>query len=75
VAVRTAIKQLYAVLDQSIESQTEARLLMRRAAQAFPEIRIFETAPGIGQMGLSLQCLYPHAERFSSTRNCGSTAG
>jgi hypothetical protein len=32
--VRTALKQLYAVLDQSIASQAEAQMLMLRAAQA-----------------------------------------
>ena len=69
VAVRTAINQLYAVLDQSIESQTEARLLMRRAAQAFPEIRILETAPGIGPIGACRFSAYIHTpSRFSSTR-------
>ena len=36
--VRTALKQLYAMLDQSIASQTEAQSLMLRAAQALPEI-------------------------------------
>src|SRR5881394_3193535 len=69
VAVRTAISQLYAVLDQSLESQTEARLLMRRAAQAFPEIRIFETAPGVGPIGACRFSAYIHKpQRFSSTR-------
>jgi transposase len=69
VAVRTAIKQLYAVLDQSIESQTEARLLMRRAAQAFPEIRILQTAPGVGPIGACRFSAYIHTpSRFSSTR-------
>jgi len=69
VAVRTAISQLYAVLDQSLESQTEARLLMRRAAQAFPEIRIFETAPGVGPIGACRFSAYIHApQRFRSTR-------
>jgi transposase len=50
-AVRTALKQLYAVLDQSVESQTAAKLLMLKAAQAFPEIKLFRTAPGIGPIG------------------------
>jgi transposase len=69
VAVRTAIRQLYAVLDQSLESQTAARLLMRRAAQAFPEIRIFETAPGVGPIGACRFSAYIHTpQRFSSTR-------
>jgi transposase len=69
VAVRTAISQLYAVLDQSLESQTEARLLLRQAAQAFPEIRIFETAPGVGPIGACRFSAYIHTpQRFSSTR-------
>src|SRR5713226_8121777 len=46
--LRTAITQLYSVLDQSVEAQTQARLLMLRAAQAFPEIKLFRTAPGVG---------------------------
>ncbi len=68
-AVRAAIKQLYAVLDQSIASQTEAQMLMLRAAQAFPEIRIFRTAPGIGPIGACRFRAYIHIpNRFSSTR-------
>src|SRR5260221_7455407 len=46
--LRTAIKQLYEVLDQSVAAQEQARLLMMRAAQAFPEIRTFPTAPAVG---------------------------
>jgi transposase len=69
VAVRTAISQLYAVLDQSIESQTEARLLMLRAAQAFPEIKWLRTAPGMGPIGACRFSAYIHTpQRFSSTR-------
>jgi len=68
-AVRTAIKQLYAVLDQSVESQTEARLLMLRAAQAFPEIKLFRTAPGVGPIGACRFSAYIHTpQRFSTTR-------
>src|SRR5260221_2881362 len=44
----TAISQLYEVLDQSVAAQAEARPLMLRAAQAFPEIRTFPTAPAVG---------------------------
>src|SRR5437867_2211269 len=67
--LRTAIRQLYAVLDQSVAAQTEARLLMLRAAQAFPEIRIFRTAPGIGPIGACRFSAYIHTpSRFSSTR-------
>jgi transposase len=67
--VRTAIKQLYDILDQSIESQTEAQMLMLKAAQALPEIRILRTAPGIGPIGACRFSAYIHTpQRFSSTR-------
>ncbi len=67
--VRTAISQLYEVLDQSVVAQTQARLLMLRAAQAFPEIRIFRTAPGVGPIGACRFSAYIHTpHRFSSKR-------
>jgi transposase len=67
--VRTAIKQLYAVLDQSIESQTAAESLMMQAAQALPEMKILRTAPGIGPIGACRFSAYVHTpQRFSSTR-------
>lgn len=67
--VRTAIKQLYAVLDQSLESQREAQMLMLRASQALPEIKIMRTAPGIGPIGACRFSAYVHTpQRFSSTR-------
>ena len=40
--------QLFEVLDQSVTAQAQAKLLMLRAAQAFPGIKLFGTAPGIG---------------------------
>ena len=67
--VRTAIQQLYAMLDQSLTSQTEARQLMLRTAQALPEIKIIRTAPGMGPIGACRFSAYVHApQRFSSTR-------
>jgi transposase len=67
--LRTAITQLYEVLDQSVQAQTQARWLMLRAAQAFPEIRIFRTAPGIGPIGACRFSAYIHTpNRFSSKR-------
>ena len=67
--VRAAISQLYAVLDQSVASQAEARLLMLRAAQAFPEIKLFRTAPGVGPIGACRFSAYIHTpQRFSSKR-------
>jgi len=68
-AIRTALTQLYTVLDQSVASQTEARTLMLRAAQALPEIKIMKTAPGVGPIGACRFSAYIHApQRFSSTR-------
>lgn len=68
-AVRTAISQLYAVLDQSVASQTEAKLLMLRLAQALPEIKILKTAPGVGPICACRYSAYIHTpSRFSTTR-------
>ena len=67
--VRLAIAQLYEVLDQSISAQLQARLLMLRAAQAFPEIKLFRTVPGVGPIGACRFSAYIHtAQRFSSKR-------
>ena len=67
--LRTAIAQLYAVLDQSVVTQNQARLLMLRAAQTFPEIKLFRTAPGVGPIGACRYSAYIHTpNRFSTTR-------
>src|SRR6266550_3539568 len=67
--VRAAIKQLYEVLDQSVSAQAQARLLMLRAAQAFPEVKLFRTVPGVGPIGACRFSAYIHTpQRFSSKR-------
>jgi transposase len=67
--LRTAITQLYTVLDQSVAAQEQSRLLMLRAAQAFPEIKLLRTVPGIGPIGACRFCAYIHTpSRFSSKR-------
>lgn len=67
--VRTAISQLYAVLDQSVAAQAQARLLMLRAAQAFPELKLLRTVPGVGPIGACRFSAYIHTpQRFSSKR-------
>jgi len=67
--LRTAIKQLYEVLDQSVMAQQQARLLMLRAAQAFPEIKLLRTVPGVGPIGACRFSAYIHTpQRFSSKR-------
>jgi transposase len=67
--LRTAIKQLYEVLGQSVAAQQQARLLMLRAAQAFPEIKLLRTVPGVGPIGACRFSAYIHTpNRFSSKR-------
>ena len=67
--VRCAIGQLFEVLDQSVTAQTQAKLLMLRVAQSFPEIKLFRTAPGIGPIGACRFSAYIHTpQRFSSKR-------
>jgi transposase len=67
--VRTAIKQLYEVLDQSVAAQEQARLLMLRVAQVFPEIKLLRTVPGVGPIGACRFSAYIHTpQRFSSKR-------
>jgi transposase len=68
-AVRTALGQIYEVLDQSVAAQEQARLLMLQAAQAFPEIKLLRTAPGVGPIGACRFSAYIHTpQRFSSKR-------
>jgi transposase len=67
--LRAAIKQLYEVLDQSVATQAQARLLMLRAAQAFREIKLLRTVPGVGPIGACRFSAYIHTpQRFSSKR-------
>ena len=67
--VRTAITQLYDVLDQTVQAQTAAHHLLMSAARAFPEVALLRTAPGVGPIGAARFVAYvqtPH--RFSSKR-------
>jgi len=67
--LRTAITQIYEVLDQSVAAQAQARLLMLRAAQAFREIKLLRTVPGVGPIGACRFSAYIHTpNRFSSKR-------
>ncbi len=67
--LRTAVTQIYAVLDQLVTAQEQARLLMLRAAQTFPEIKLLRTVPGIGPIGACRFSAYIHTpSRFSSKR-------
>lgn len=67
--LRTALSQLYDVLDQSVTAQEQARLLMLRAAQVFPEIKLLRTVPGVGPIGACRFSAYIHTpNRFSTKR-------
>lgn len=69
VAAREAIGQLYGLMDVTLKAQKEARSLMRRESQKFPEIARFEEAPGIGLISSCRFSAYvqtPH--RFSNKR-------
>ena len=67
--LRTALEQIYEVLDQSVAAQQQARLLMLRAAQAFPQIKLLRTVPGIGPIGACRFSAYIHTpQRFGSKR-------
>ena len=69
VDVRAALAQIYEVLDQSVTAQQQARLLLLRAAQAFSEIKLLRTVPGVGPIGACRFSAYIHTpQRFSSKR-------
>jgi len=68
-AAREAIGQLYGLMDVTLKAQKDARNLMRRESQKYPEIARFEGVPGLGVV---LSCRFsayvqtPH--RFSAKR-------
>ncbi len=67
--LRAALTQLYDLLDQAREAQRQARELMLRAARAFPEIKLLQTAPGVGPIGACRFSAYVQTPyRFSSKR-------
>jgi transposase len=68
-AAREAIRQLYGLLDVTLKTQREARRLMRQEAQRYPEIALFDDAPGVALVNASRFSAYvqtPH--RFGSKR-------
>lgn len=68
-AIRSAIEQLYEVLDQTRATQLKARKLMTLAAKAFPEIELFQAVPGMGIIGACQFSAYLQTPaRFSNVR-------
>ena len=67
--LRTALQQIYEVLDQGVTAQEQARMLMLQTAQIFPEIKLLRSAPGVGPIGACRFSAYIHTpQRFSSKR-------
>jgi transposase len=68
-AARDAIGQLFALLDVTVKTQGDARRLMRREAQKYPEIPRFENVPGVAMITACRFSAYvqtPH--RFATKR-------
>jgi transposase len=66
---REAIEQLYGLLDSTLQAQKQARKLMKREAQRYPEIARFDEIPGVALVTACRFSAYvqtPH--RFSSKR-------
>ena len=47
-AIRKMIAQSFSVLNQMLESEREARAAMLEYSKRFPEVRLLQTAPGVG---------------------------
>lgn len=47
-SVRQMFAQSFAVLNQMLASQTQAKAAMTAAAEQFPEVALLQTAPGVG---------------------------
>jgi transposase len=66
---REAIRQVYAMMDQAETARQQALSLMSREARHYPEVAVFDEAPGVGLIGACQFSAYvqtPH--RFSSKR-------
>ncbi len=67
--LRQMFEGLYATLDVLVEEMKSARRLMTEAARQFPEVRLLETAPGIGIVGACrFVALVQNPRRFSNKR-------
>lgn len=68
-STKEMIEQLYSVLDHLIEVQTQAKSLMFELGKEFLEVKLLQTAPGVGEI---LACRFvghiQQIERFSNKR-------
>jgi transposase len=66
---RAVLKQLYVLLDETLQQQHRALELMRKESQQYPEIQRFQEVPGVGLISACQFSAYvqtPH--RFSNKR-------
>lgn len=67
--LRRMFEQLFAALDHRLAQMETARQLMLEAARQFPEIRLLQTAPGVGEIGACRFVAYiQNPRRFSNKR-------
>jgi transposase len=68
-AVKQMLAQSFAVLNQMLASLKEAKQAMVQAAEQFPEVRLLETAPGVGIITACRFVAYVQTpRRFSNKR-------
>lgn len=68
-ALKLMLTQTFAVLNQLLEAETQAKQAMTQASKQFPEVRLLQTAPGVGIITACRFVAYiqtPH--RFSNKR-------
>jgi transposase len=67
--IRASISQLYELLERNREMQHEARQLMISASSRFPEVKLFQSVPGIGPIGAARFSAYVQTPtRFPNCR-------
>lgn len=67
--IRRIIGQMFAVLNQMIDMEKEAKSAMLEAAKSLPEVRLLQTAPGVGPVTACRFVAYIQTpRRFSNKR-------
>lgn len=67
--LRRMFDGLFQTLDRLLEQMKTAKKLMMESAKQFPEVRLLQTAPGVGQIGACRFVAYiQNPRRFSNKR-------
>lgn len=67
--LRRMFQELFATLDHLLEDLARSKQLMLEAASQFPEIKLLQTAPGVGSIGACRLVAYiQNPRRFSNKR-------